>query len=94
VESLDGRRAEAEGIVGTEILIEGIADNSGGEGIDHAKTLQATFGSTPGMRRSAIQLGNLAEGSYPFELLVSPDEKLPEAGARGGARPRAGRGPR
>lgn len=91
VKSIDGRRAQAEGAVGTEIVIEGVADNSGGEGIDHAETLQEIFRALPGVRRSSIRLGNLTEGSYPFELVISPDEKLPEAGARGGARPAPGR---
>ena len=28
------------------------------------------------------KLGNLSEGSYPFELLLSPDESMPEAESR------------
>lgn len=91
VTSIQARRAEEAGEVGTEIVIEGLSDNSRGEGIDHARTLQSILDARPGLRRNQIDLGDLAEGSYSFKLTSSPDEKMPESSSRT-SRPRPGRG--
>jgi hypothetical protein len=45
------------------------------------------------MHRSPIELGNLAEGSYPFKLTVSPDESMPAATGAREARPSGRRRP-
>lgn len=83
-------RVEGDGTLGVEVRVTGLADNSEGRGIEHARQLQETLRALPlvGGGRAEIQLGDLTEGAYPFDLVLSPDESMPEAGSgRTGRRP-------
>ena len=91
LDSIASRRVEADGKLGIEIRIEGLSDNSEGEGIDHMETMRDHFLSLPRVKRSEIEPGDLVEGAYPFTLIVSPDEELPDA-TKSSKKPRTRRG--
>ncbi len=93
LEQVRGRRVEEEGQVGTELELTGYSDNSGGEGIEHARILQAFFADRHGSWRSAIKLDDPSDGRYPFKLTVSPDEAMPETTGRKTVPGRGGRRP-
>ncbi len=91
LDRIDAVRTEIDGEVGIELHLTGYSDNSEGQGIVHMETMRDHFLGLSKVRRSEIEPGDLTEGSYPFKLVVSPDEEMPDA-SKSKPRPRAGRG--
>ena len=93
LEKISTRRVDGDGELGLEIMLEGSADNADGDGIDHLQSLREFFDLRPRIQRAVIKPGNLDQGRYPFELLISPDATMPE-GSSGRSRrsPRSQRG--
>ncbi|OUU26120.1 MAG: hypothetical protein CBC13_00835, partial [Planctomycetia bacterium TMED53] len=76
------RRQSGEGALGIEIELQGRSDNSRRRGVDAIDELRDVLDSISGVKRVKADLQDLKGGSYPFQILVSPDEKMPEAGSR------------
>ena len=76
------RRQSGEGDLGIEIELQGRSDNSGRRGVDAIDELRAVLEGISGVKRVKADLQDLKSGAYPFQITVSPDDKMPEAGTR------------
>ena len=86
------RRLSGEGELGVEVELQGRSDNSGRRGVDAIDELRDILDAIPGVKRVKADLQDLKSGSYPFQIMVSPDGNMPEASPRGrnrGGRPRS-----
>ena len=90
INKIESIRVELEGEVGIEVELQGSSDNSERMGLDHITSLQNALKEIPGVIRVEVDPGDLKNGSYPFVMRVSPDQKLPQA--KRGSRRSPGRG--
>ena len=68
--------------LGIEIELQGRSDNSGRRGVDAIDELRGLLEGIVGVKRVKADLQDLKSGSYPFQMTVSPDDSMPEAGSR------------
>ena len=76
------RRQAGTGELGIEIELQGRSDNSGRRGVDAIDELRGLLEGIVGVKRVKADLQDLKSGSYPFQITVSPDDSMPEAGTR------------
>ncbi|MDE0959319.1 MAG: hypothetical protein OSB09_00900 [Planctomycetota bacterium] len=83
LEQISLRRVVGDSEIGIEIELIGQADNSRRNGLEAIETLQGNLEGIPGVERVRSTPEDQKSGAYPFSILVSPDEKLPEKSNRG-----------
>lgn len=76
------RRQAGTGELGIEVELQGRSDNSGRRGVDAIDELRGLLEGINGVKRVKADLQDLKSGSYPFQITVSPDDSMPEAGSR------------
>jgi hypothetical protein len=88
LEQISLRRVVGDSKIGIEIELVGQSDNSRRNGLEAIETLQRNLEGISGVERVRSTPDDQKSGSYPFSILVSPDEKLPEKSSRGPGRRR------
>ncbi|MCI0651145.1 MAG: pilus assembly protein PilM [Planctomycetes bacterium] len=78
IDELTTVRAEVDGAVGFEVVIRGKADNAERKAIPYLEALQNQLARLPGVERVKVNPGELDQGFRPFELVISPDRRMPE----------------
>lgn len=85
LEKLRTERIEDDGQVYLNVELEGAADNSERDGIEHLRTFQKQLEDLPAVQRVVMSPPALESGAYQFKLIASPNAEPP---------PEKGRGPR
>ncbi|NCF55217.1 MAG: pilus assembly protein PilM [Planctomycetia bacterium] len=87
------RRQSGEDSLGIELQLEGRSDDSGRRGVDAIDELRNVLESLQGVQRVKADLQDIKNGSYPFQIVVSPDESLPDKNTRSRSRSSRPRSP-
>ncbi|MGE4602676.1 MAG: hypothetical protein AAEJ65_07215 [Planctomycetota bacterium] len=83
------RRVSGESVLGIEIELNGSSDDSRRNGLESIQTLHRQLEGIPGVERVRVTPEDPKSGAYPFQIIVSPVEQLPENSGRRGSQRRS-----
>ncbi|HIC22104.1 MAG TPA: hypothetical protein EYO84_01670 [Planctomycetes bacterium] len=83
------RRVSGESVLGIEIELNGSADDARRKGLESIQTLQRQLEGIPGVERVRVTPEDPKSGAYPFQIIVSPVEQLPDNSGRRGPQRRS-----
>jgi hypothetical protein len=88
LEQISLRRVAGDSGIGIEIELSGLADDSRRKGLEAIQEFQRMLEAIPGVERVRVTPDDPKSGAYPFNILVSPVDSMPESSGRSGPRRR------
>ena len=88
LEQISLRRVAGDSGIGIEIELSGLADDSRRKGLEAIQKFQRMLEAIPGVERVRVTPDDPKSGAYPFNILVSPVDSMPESSGRSGPRRR------